>query len=142
MKTTNYENSKKLAEIGFKAKSDLSWNVRTTYCGNVSKSVQYFIKYNTGFTEGEEICKSYDFETLLNALPKNIRKENDFVAKLRIFTDEEGDNLDGSTYIGYQTFEGFIPKFTEEQGIHETLADCASRLLVKLFEANLINFKK
>ena len=75
MKTTSFEISKKLKEAGFEAETDFNWNTRTTYCGNTPKKVQYFIKYNNGLKEGEEICKSYDLETPINALPDSITRE-------------------------------------------------------------------
>ena len=121
MKTTSYEISKKLKEAGFKAETDFTWNTRTTYCGNTPKKVQYFIKYNNGLKEGEEICKSYDLETLLDAL-KQTGKRIMIVVK----NDNWGINFD------YE-----FNKYSQEK---ESLADTAGRLLILLHEKNLIKF--
>lgn len=127
MKTTNFKNSKKLADIGFKAGSDFSWNLRTTYCGNTSK-VQYFIKYANGFNEGKEIFKSYDLETLLEIIlgKKETSFEESLVLTKNCISYESNLTRD---YIDIERVE------------NESLADTAARLLVKLVRKGLINLK-
>lgn len=112
MKTTNFEISKKLAEIGFKPNDEESkiWN----YEGQVKWEYP-----------------AYDLETLIDALPKNIGSNQ----QLRIWFGED-------TFIGYQNWNGFVPELTIKQKENESLADTAGRLLIKLHETGIINFKK
>lgn len=81
-----------------------------------------------------------DLEAILEALPKTLIIDEGRPTichiKLKIFFD-----VDGKNYVGYQSFEGFHPKLTLEQG-NESLVDTAARLLIALHEANLINFKQ
>ena len=135
MKTTNFENSKKLAEIGFKKESAYVWTDNSWGKG-IYSLVNKYMSRNVG-----ECFLSYDLETILDALPKTLVLDEGlptiYQGKLKIFFDVEGKN-----YIGYQNFEGFHPKFTIEQEAGESLADTASKLLTKLCEAGIINFNK
>ena len=83
---------------------------------------------------------SLDLETILEALPKTLIIDEGRPAichiKLKIFFD-----VDGKNYIGYQSFEGFHPKLTLEQG-NESLVDTAARLLIALHKANVIDFNE
>jgi len=68
-KTTNYEISKKLAEIGFKAKAEKCWaKIRHSVLSEIDL-------VNLDFTvpqHCDEWVLSYDLETLLDALPEII----------------------------------------------------------------------
>jgi hypothetical protein len=81
MKTTNFENSKKLAEIGFKVESETR-------------------KHDPkNFVMGQKYW-SYDLETILQTLPKTLVLDDGlptiYQGKLKIFFDIENKN-----YIGY-----------------------------------------
>ena len=114
MKVTNYELSKKLAEIGFDAKSDFYYFNKGTlldYCNNLDE-----IEYS------KPITKSYDLETILEALPKII-------------------HFDGTNFhYDYRNSEGvFFTEFTTKENA-ESLADTVARLLLLLHKKNLIKF--
>jgi len=115
MKTTNYENSKKLAEIGFKA---------DTYFG-----YDRFYQLDYPISNGSSHhIKAYDLETLLEALPAFIELEYRKGAKNYYLLNGVG--------IGYaDTLEFFCHK---QQ--NESLADTTARLLILLHEKNIINF--
>ena len=121
MKTTNFEISKKLKEIGFDAEFNFHY-----------KATDPFNLYDSGYDDyRDRNTPSYDLETLIDALPKKI---NDNL-QLRVLFDEYN-------FIGYQNWDGFVPKLTIKQKENESLADTAGRLIIKLFEAGIINFKK
>ena len=138
MKTTSYEISKKLKEAGFKAETDFTWNTRTTYCGNTPKKVQYFIKYNNGLKEGEEICKSYDLETLLNALPKKLANKYGKNGALKLSYDNK------LNWIYYADKEDYILFFYDyahceiKSQENESLADTAGRMWLLLKEKGMV----
>lgn len=77
MKTTNFEISKKLKEAGFEAESDYNFIER-----NNQKAFLINIKELSGIEIMNEIgvfIKSYDLETLIDALPKKIEfKEKEY----------------------------------------------------------------
>jgi hypothetical protein len=135
MKTTNFENSKKLAEIGFKADTKNWWMLSA-----FNEPTHQLKTYNRFEDYVGDNYRAYDLETILEALPKTLtideRRPTICHIKLKIFFD-----VDGKNYIGYQSFEGFHPKLTLEQG-NESLVDTAARLLIALHEADLINFNK
>lgn len=73
MKTTNFEISKKLKEAGFDAETDYNFIER-----NNQKAFLVNIKELSGIEIMNEIgvfIKSYDLETLLDALPKINKQE-------------------------------------------------------------------
>jgi len=117
MKTTSYEISKKLVEIGFKKTSTIAFF--SSKCGGGGRFV-----ISDGFKDGYNLdCYSFDLETILEALPYSI-KRNDFEYTLSLnqyvvayIEDCGGDDLYGSV---------------REAG--ESLADTAARLLLKLHE--------
>jgi len=114
-KTTNYEISKKLEEIGFKAET----------CKMVYEKPLAMI------SDRPQIgISAYDLETLLDALPKSLKSK----LELRIWFDEN------NAYIGYQNFEGFDKALNLEQQENESLADTAGRLIILLKSKNLIKF--
>lgn len=122
MKTTNFEISKKLKEIGFEAEFNFHY-----------KATDHVNLYDSGYEDyKEENTPTYDFETLFNILPKTYNKK-----QLKIWV------WYNSVYIIYQDSDGFIEEsITTKKQKNETLADTAGRLLIKLFEAGIINFKK
>jgi hypothetical protein len=130
MKTTNYEISKKLAEIGFRAEC--------SYFYFHSDNNDYEASYLEAFGYDkisdcdieDKYYPSYNLETLLDVLPKSLKSK----LELRIWYDKK------STYIGYQNFEGFDKALNLKQQENESLADTAGRLIILLHEKNLIKF--
>ncbi len=137
MKTTNFEISKKLKEIGFQAEFNFHY-----------KAPDHVNLYDSGYEDYKERnTPSYDLETLLEALPKKITYQNlptgykVYFTKYDTFTPKVNFCVaDGQCYIGY--FSNFIPVIESWQEKNESLADTAGRLLIELFEAGIINFKK
>jgi hypothetical protein len=119
-KTTNFEISKKLAEIGFKAETGFYW-----YEYDKGEEMRYIAD-----ADGAGKYKAYDLETLLNILPKTLPNK----LELRIWFDEN------NAYIGYQNFEGFDKALNLKQEKNESLADTVGRFIILLHEKNLIKF--
>ena len=110
MKTTNFEISKKLKEIGFNVETEYYWH-----------DINGKTELHHVAREGLGDYKSYDLETLLEALPK-INKQEYLLCS------------GGIVYLNDYILVG------KEK--NESLADTAGRLLIKLFEAGLIKFNK
>jgi len=123
-KTTNYEISKKLKEIGF----DKETNFYFTEVAPDKFEAQYY-------TNNKEylLLKSYDLETLLDALPKEL---NLFLGKTWLSLNLSNK----SQSIGYGSEEEYAPEFYFIKEENESLADTAGRLLIILHEKNLIKF--
>ena len=123
-KTTNYEISKKLAEIGFDKEANF-------YYRKTDKEL--FINTPPDLKDPEEFfLKSYDLEILLDALPSSIENgngtENCLVVDVAFGEIHyEGDCENDTLFI----------TTTRE---NESLADTAGRLIIKLHEKNLIKF--
>ena len=126
MKTTNFENSKKLHELGFQAKTDFWWKDKNYYSYRV---------YSNDTDDIGDNYPAYDLETILEAFPKTLildEREAFNHGKLKIFFDVDGEN-----YIGYQNFDGFHLEFNLLQE-NESLADTAARLLILLAQQKII----
>lgn len=110
---TNLEISKKLKKIGFKAETNFSWT-----------------KY-----------PAYHLETLIEALPSVIEREgsgNNIYFKMnknRVWY-ENSCNCDSSEYCPVNIY------YRIDRQKNESLADAAGKMLIKLYEAGIINFKK
>jgi hypothetical protein len=128
-KTTNYEISKQLAEIGFKQNSTIGWF--TSKCGGGGR---FYL--SDGIKDGYTLeCYSFDLETLLDALP------NQF-----------GQSFLQITMLGNQALIGYelqiligcelqrIELSSLIDGKNESLADTAGRLIILLESKNLIKF--
>ncbi len=151
MKTTNYEISKKLKEIGFNTPAEKCWaKIR------LSKTQEFTLIPLTFdvFANCDEWFPSYDLETLIDALPYSITREyksnkdgtiKEFEEKLVIEKNE----------IRYKCYDietsdeanEYWREYGYEQNIsiysrNDSLANTAGRLLIKLFEAGLIKFNK
>lgn len=144
MKATSFLISKKLAEIGFESETDLYLRKITSKKEPKIFNIQLFI--DSGFFGGKasinhwgelnpqfieafpddyefsQAVKTYDLEILLDALPS------------KVFNFA----LDGmSCLVDSEPLPIIIIKKE-----NESLADCAGRLIIKLYEQNLINFNK
>ena len=146
MKTTNYELSKKLFGIGFKAETDKLW-VETSFGRSVPRSIQlltsdqfyysiecYRIDYEPHL-KPKKLCRAYDLETILEALPG--------------FLDgnEGGEfnhcSLELSIGYGQISYSGILNgglNIIINKTRDESLADTAARLLILLHEKDLIEF--
>lgn len=134
MKTTSFEVSKKLKEIGFKVTADYAYgNDGFKYViGRFHDLVEEFY-YNT-----------YDLETILNELPKKIRyadKEAPMKYDRELeFWDFQMDKK-SLYYIRHDYDIEYIVLCHEKQE-NESLADTAARLLILLESKNLVKFNK
>lgn len=114
MTTTNFEISKKLAEIGFSRQAFWVWTSKDCCCP--------FETHLDGF-------RAYDLETLLDALPRFINPHEELSIT--------------KSCIGYFEEESIVCLNTNaicEKQLNESLADTAGRLIIELYEKNLIKF--
>ena len=122
-KTTNYEISKKLSEIGFSRQAFWVW-ISKNCCAPYQTDYDGFL--------------SYDLETLLDVLPREIPHKNHkklfgMLVNLTINFIPKKDIVN----IGY-SFGSF--DFIETKKNNESLADTAGRLIILLESKNLIKF--
>lgn len=123
MKVTNYANSRRLAEIGFKKNSIIGFF--KSKCGVGGK---FYI--SDGFKEGYDLeFPAFDLETILEALPDLIFGENKY---------KENYRLTYNSALGF-FYPNLEKSFCKKE--NESLADCAARLLIMLFEKKLIEVK-
>jgi hypothetical protein len=131
MRTTNYEISKKLWEINFKANFDYVWDDKDKLIKGEQLNSQF---YGTKKGLEEIIIKSqtwfpaYDLETILEALPDIIYSSDDFGLK---------KNEIGYYYFDYDHVAHGLYIEKEKD---ESLADTAARLLLLLVEKEIIKF--
>ena len=132
MKTTNYELSKKLAKIGFKARTDKCWaKIRGSKLDDFTlRDLDFSIAQNC-----DQWFLSYGLEEILEALPG--------------FLDgNEGGEFNHCSlelYIGYGqiSYSGILNgglNIIINKTRDESLADTAARLLILLHEKDLIEF--
>jgi hypothetical protein len=129
MKVTNFEISKKLAEIGFEAETDFFWSRPTI---KLIGGEEFVGEWNLSFVQdknfiSEKWIRSFDLETLLDALPSEVELIESHFSKKRGF---------------YLDLEVFGREFFIEKEENESLADTAARLLMLLAEKGIINFEK
>lgn len=132
MKVTNFELSKKLAEIGFKAETRTVWN--QAVAGDIQ--TYYLSELSSETFELTNPFNAYDLETILEALPKVRNLMSDYGWYLNIWFFR--NNL----AIGYVCEDDPHPDYVLNNKENESLADTAARLLIKLVEAGIINFKE
>ena len=111
MKTTNYEISKKLKEIGFEA--DFNFHYKATDSINL---------YDSGYEDyKEKNIPSYDLETLLKAFPNitGIDYENGEIHYQNSYTD----------YLSKR--DGIRTEFYYKMDKNELLVDAVGKLLLK-----------
>lgn len=122
MKTTNYEISKKLKEVGFK---------KDSHCGYMFDGEDHQLcvwNAEEKWSDADERdYLSYDLETILDALPEMIwREEKDFVLW-----------YDKVKFVYSHTDEWIFESIKKKD---EFLADTAARLLLELHEKGIIKF--
>jgi hypothetical protein len=131
MKTTNYEISKKLEKIGFNKETNF-------YYRKTDK--EFFINTPPDLKNSEEFfLKSYDLETLLDALPKKMTNKHgkEFTLEICFGVSNWIYYLDENDYIFLS--ENYIHGQMESEK-NESLADTVGRFIILLFEKNLIKF--
>jgi hypothetical protein len=135
MKTTSYENSKKLAEIGFKAETEKAFDNKGTPISCHKKICILREKSSNPEIYG---LPAYDLETILEALPKFINC-NDYEYCLtfwlarHLYYELVGNRENLKENIDVFTFD-------VEKDEKESLADTAARLLILLYEKGMVNF--
>lgn len=131
MKTTSFEISKRLADIGFKAETSFLW-VENLFAGkNCIMHLQAMNVHNN--KESNEVA-AYDLETILEALPDSIHDKE-------TSSFEEFLELDKHCACYNSIFVKF-PEFSVDRKENESLADTAARLLILLREKGLIKFEE
>jgi hypothetical protein len=131
-KTTNYEISKKLAEIGFEAETGFYW-----YEYDKGEEMRYIAD-----ADGAGKYKAYDLEILLDAIPKTLSVMQEIYPigfHLNIDLNESAQTFsyieDGLLSLQEHHEEAFVIKTQDE-----SLADTAGLLIIWLYEKNLIKF--
>ena len=132
MKTTNFEISKKLAEIGFEAEFNFHY-----------KATDHINLYDSGYEDYKERnTPAYDLETLINALPKKIQfKQKEYCFWMQ-WSGCSDCLLLGYVYNNLRAIElevFYDPIYLPE---NKSLADTAGRLLILLWKKKLIKFKE
>jgi hypothetical protein len=128
MKTTNYEISKKLKEIGFDGKSEHRF-IETKYgvfpvFGDYKSDVPHCF------------YKSYDLATILEALPTRIELKSP-----RFYNQIFSYTLFLNFFHKELYYENCGERMLRIKKEDESLADTAARLLLKLHAEGLVNFK-
>jgi len=141
MKTTNFEISKKLKEIGFEARTLFYWTKAPKFAEtDLDIDIIASVSENRKWQLVKNNIPSYDLETLIEALPASIKK-NEKMYHLLLHCNVLGyytTSLD-LDYDNIQLLDDYMFELYKHD---ESLADTAGRLLIKLFEAGIINFKK
>ena len=130
MKTTSYEISKKLKEIGFEAETDFYW-----YCYDTGQEMRHIAD-----ADGKGNVKAYDLETILNAFPAHIKTKKRKTYHFVLFKDVlgyYGTSCD-LNYNNFQLYDNIFELYSHDKSLTNT----AGRLLIELFEAGIINLNK
>ena len=141
-KTTSYQISKKLAEIGFKANTDKCW----AKIKNSRLSEFEIMPFDFRVPQNcEQWFLSFDLETILEALPYGLDQGNErynlkMLPNISIsYTNKFFNHI-------YDYRDDFCCENGEVMACisknKETMVDMAGRLLIKLYENNLIKFEE
>jgi hypothetical protein len=123
-KTTNFEISKKLSEIGFNKETNFYYR---------KNDKELFINTPPNLKDpGEFFLKSYDLEILIDALPK---EREGFGGDAYFKMDKNGLWYERSWNCPRE-INYYIEKLE-----NESLADTAGRLIILLHKKNLIKFE-
>ena len=122
MKVTSYEISKKLKEIGFKTETEINWVEYQKYDRDKEIITWHEDERVETWESVNSLCRAYDLETILEALPRRIEGQQ------KLCFDKDS--------FGY--FEAESIKRLQK----ESLTDCAARMLILLHEKGLIKFDK
>ena len=129
MKTTSYKISKQLKEAGFEAETDYYF-----YGQQLRNSA--FPSHSTD-ADREVHVKSYDLETILNALPKKIEfKEKEYCFWMQ-WSGSSDCYLMGYVHGNLRATELEVWREDENKN-SESLADTAGRMWLELKKKNLL----
>lgn len=153
MKTTNLEISKKLKEIGFDAETFFFWTKAPKLTKTDKDRYVIALANNVDISKENEMFPAYHLETLIEALPDEITTKfkhcdtgeiEEFEETLKIYKrgisyshNEDDRDWYRTNYGYYSTFDLNVNEWDGE-----SLADTAGKMLIQLFEAGIINFKK
>jgi len=132
-KTTNYEISKKLAEIGFRAECSYFYFHSDNNDYEASSLEEFGYNKISDCDIEDKYYPAYDLESLLDALPEIIRNNEKLINEELILK---------KNYIGYFFWDSgeFFCSIGAHKQENESLADIAGRVIIKLHEKNLIKF--
>jgi hypothetical protein len=131
-KTTNYEISKKLAEIGFRAECSYFYFHSDNNNYEASSLEAFGYDKISDCDIEDKYYPAYDLETLLDALPEKIKVGIDRTSQSKFYFDKISFGYAKEPKIEFQ-FYCRIQK-------NESLADTAGRLIIELYNNNLIKF--
>jgi hypothetical protein len=134
-KTTNFEISKKLAEIGFRAKCSYFYFHSNNNDYEASSLEEFGWDEISDCDIEDKYYPSYDLETLLDALPKSIKYRGDTYYFWMTYSGSSDCYIIG--YSSGQLRKTELEKYSKE---NESLVDTAGRLIIWLHEKNLIEF--
>jgi hypothetical protein len=130
-KTTNFEISKKLKEIGFKKETEFFLYLNEPYCDAWHISEEGQILAN----KKDDCLPSYNLETLLDALPKSMKYCGDTYYFWMTYSGSSDCYI-----IGYSSGQLRKTELEKSSKENESLVDIAGRLIILLHEKNLIKF--
>ena len=141
IKTTNYEISKKLLKIGFEAETDFFWHRDI----NLNISFRYYPEEIIELDYDEDVFSAYDLETILDALPCGLDRGDErynlkMLPNISISYTNKFFNHIYDYRDDYCCENGEVMACISKN--KETMVDMAGRLLIKLFENDLIKFKE
>ena len=139
-KTTNFEISKKLAEIGFKVKAEKCWaKIRHSVSSEFNLvNLNYAVPAHC-----DDWFLSYDLETLLDALPRNISVMEEIYPTDFNLNIDLNENVQTISYIEegtYRSLQEHHPEAFIVATQNESLADTVGKMIILLHEKNLIKF--
>ena len=142
MKTTSYEISKKLKEAGFEDSYIYAWysdSEGLPWIQEIQHAKPTAVNKYREEVKLTFVAPAYDLETILDALPARIEK-NEKMYDLLLRHNILGYYAT-SLKLDYDNIQ--LDDYIFELYDHDkSLADTAGRLLIELFEAGIINFKK
>lgn len=129
MKTTNFEISKKLKEIGFDAQSSFFW------CELGKDLIKIHISQSHSVPESIDKIKAYDLETILDALPKKIKfKEKEYCFWMQ-WSGCSDCYIMGYVYGNLRATELEVSRYDDE---NKSLADIAGEMWLILKKKGLM----
>ena len=121
MKTTDLKTSRKLKELGFDAE--------TVFYFLETEPNVYEVQYSALNRYNELVVKSYDLETILEALPENFQHDD-----MELFFNMNKEEIG----YYYNEYGEYYSNIALKLNAKESLATTAARLLIKLVEGGII----
>jgi hypothetical protein len=130
MKVTSYKISKKLKEIGFKAETEINWVEYQKYNRDKEIITWHEDERVETWESVDSLCRAYDLETILEALPTRIEGQQ------KLCFDKDSFGYFKAESINCSDIEVICERLQKE-----SLTDCAARMLILLYEKGLIKLK-